>query len=197
VTDLAVALRGPSDQAAVLYSGIDFSELGRLVFNATGEPVFGTRTIGAAGDANGDGVPDILVGVLGGGADAGGAVHLFSGASRRVMRVYDGTTCQADNPASQCCAIDPEFGAALTGGDLDGDGLSDIVIGAPAYDGYPDSGDERTGRVYVFYSRPATECPSVSPISTRMASSTLKTSSTSCRRSSSKTRLPTSIGAAM
>ena len=33
-----------------------------------------------------------------------------------------------------------------------------MVIGAPGYDGYPDSGDEETGRVYVFFSRPSGPC---------------------------------------
>ena len=77
---------------------------------------FGTAVVGLA-DQNGDGVPDFAVGVPG--ADR---VDVFSGADRTRIRSLN----------------DPEgrsgmrFGYAVAGvGDIDGDGVEDIAVGAP------------------------------------------------------------------
>ena len=86
---------------------------------------FGTA-ITSAGDLNGDGTPDFAVSSPtwdGSGTDRG-RVRVFGGSDLRELHVVEGLVPGED------------FGRALAGGaDLDGDGVPDIVVGAPNADG--------------------------------------------------------------
>ena len=92
------------------------------------------EVVSAAGDVNGDGFPDVLVGALAANNNSGGALVL-SGSNAQVLQQWSGTQGQS------------QFGFALAdAGDLDGDGLSDIAVGAPLYNNR--NSDE--GTVYVY-----------------------------------------------
>ena len=106
---------------------------------------FGSSVAGA-GDFDGDGIPDIVVGAPG--DDAGGinrgAVHAMfmnrDGTSRRTAEI-SGTT-----PNGPALANFDQFGASVAGvGDLDGDGIPDIAVGAPG----DDSGGASRGAIHV------------------------------------------------
>jgi hypothetical protein len=81
------------------------------------------------GDTNGDGVPDVLVGAPGqdiGDEEDGltdvGVVYLYSGANGSLIRTL--------NHPNQ--TVDARFGFAVANaGDVNGDGVSDALIGAP------------------------------------------------------------------
>ncbi|MEM7203996.1 MAG: integrin alpha [Planctomycetota bacterium] len=105
--------------SATVYSGRDGSVIHTLDGQANEQ--LGSA-LALAGDVNGDGRPDLVVGMPG--ADEGGlgngAAAAFSGVNGSLLFRASGTG-----------AFD-RFGSAVAGaGDINGDGRSDIVVGAP------------------------------------------------------------------
>jgi len=87
--------------------------------------------VAAAGDVNGDGTPDLLIGAFG--QDDNGKAFLFSGKDGTLLRTF-----QAPQPQ-----LGGGFGFAVAAlGDLTGDRVPELIIGAFAQDG--------DGRAYVF-----------------------------------------------
>ena len=112
----------PSERAALVLTG-----------EAAGD-AFG-YAVAAAGDANGDGIGDVVVGAYGN--DAGG-----SAAGRAYVYFGGGSDPAADFIQTGQATLD-NLGFAVSGaGDVDGDGVSDLIVGAPYSDG-------DAGRVYL------------------------------------------------
>lgn len=97
------------------------------------------RTVADAGDIDGDGVPDLLVGAPfdnQGGVNSG-AVWVHSGRTGSVLWARNGDF-SGDN-----------FGWALDGlGDINGDGRGDYIVGAPGWDN-AGTWQSNSGAVYV------------------------------------------------
>jgi hypothetical protein len=98
-------------------------------------------SVGAAGDVNGDGYSDVIVGSYqydNGESDEGRAfVYLGSGSG-----VTSGPAWTAESNQ-----VDAHFGYSVgTAGDVNGDGYSDVIVGAPNYS----AGQAGEGRVYVY-----------------------------------------------
>ena len=114
--------------ADAIIFGADFNEVGRAV--------------APAGDLNGDGFGDIILGTDIAGIGSRGQVFIFNGplSGQRSVTTADATiTGSFDNES---------FGASVAmAGDVNGDGINDVIVGAPRF---PLNGID-TGRAYVFY----------------------------------------------
>lgn len=142
------------DGAGALYLAGATTDVGEQALNTVDYRIFGSQaggSIGAAvsagGDVNDDGIPDFVVGGwsidVDGRVDCG-AAYLYLG---------DPTLDGWDLPAQAFTSIagrDPEdhlgWAVDLTG-DLDGDGVADLVVGAPLGEGL----GLATGEVFVFF----------------------------------------------
>ncbi|MFO0847306.1 MAG: malectin domain-containing carbohydrate-binding protein [Gemmataceae bacterium] len=114
VADL-IAAAGPGGGPHVkVFDGATGAEL--ATFFAF-EPEFRGGLFVAAGDVDGDGVVDVVVGA---GAGGGPRVRVFSGRDRSVLADF--------------FAYDPGFrgGVTVAAGDVNGDGIADLVVGAGA-----------------------------------------------------------------
>jgi hypothetical protein len=131
VQDIAAGARG--GDLVHVWSGATGAPLLTLHGEQAGD-AFGFSAAGA-GDVNGDGHADILVGAVANdaaGTNAGRA-YVFSGAGGSLLYTIDG------NKAGDL------FGSAADGtGDLDGDGVGDLLIGAR------NAGHAHDGRVYAY-----------------------------------------------
>jgi hypothetical protein len=105
----------------------------------------GTNVAGA-GDVNGDGYADVIVGAPG--YDAGqageGAAFVFHGGPAGIAS-GDPSTASAQLESDQ---PDADFGSSVAGaGDVNGDGYADVIVGASLYD----SGESDEGAAFVFH----------------------------------------------
>jgi len=118
---------------AYIFSGADGSPLDTLISpNPKAGGGFGSSVAGI-GDINNDGRGDLIVGAYreNGGASAAGRAYIFSGAGGGLLRTLT-------SPAPRFEGL---FGQSVSGvKDVNGDGVSDIVIGT----------QQTTGRVYIF-----------------------------------------------
>jgi hypothetical protein len=102
-------------------------------------------SVDTAGDVNGDGYSDILIGApqfdyIYGNA---GYVFVFHGSAQGLSGgVHDSIEGEQENA---------QLGFSVgTAGDVNGDGYGDVIVGAP----YFDNGQASEGRVYVYQGSP-------------------------------------------
>ncbi len=98
----------------------------------------------ASGDANGDGIDDLAVGApsrVEGGFPDRGKVYLFTGTAGGLPSMAWSDLGDAGGD---------EFGKAVSMGDINADGIDDIVIGAPGYD----ETSLNRGRIYLYFGTP-------------------------------------------
>ncbi len=95
--------------------------------------VFGF-SVSSAGDVNGDGYSDVIVGDKGYSSDKGRAYIYFGGSSMN----------NAPDDSIIGEASGDLFGASVSSGDINGDGYADVIAGAYGY-------STNTGRAYMFF----------------------------------------------
>lgn len=104
------------------------------------------ESVASAGDVNGDGYDDVIVGADGysNGQTSEGRAFVFHGSRAGLS-----STPNWIAEGNQAVAL---FGSSVAGaGDVNGDGYSDVVIGAP----YFDNGQTNEGRAFVYHGSPS------------------------------------------
>ncbi|HEU4448454.1 MAG TPA: FG-GAP-like repeat-containing protein [Gaiellaceae bacterium] len=120
--DYADGSLGPGTGRAAVYSGADGSELRSWVGSEAGEGLGPGRE---AGDVDGDGLVDLAIGsyTSSDGAEQAGKVEIFSGADGSLVRRITSTT-PFENLGFDAVGV----------GDLDGDGVPDLLASAASGD---------------------------------------------------------------
>jgi hypothetical protein len=121
-------------------------------------------SVAAAGDFNGDGLPDLAIGAPLDDADGDAA---DSGDDRgRVFIYFGGVSFPSSFMTLNGTEIDGQFGFSVArAGDVDRNGVDDLLIGAP----FEDAGGTDRGRAYLFL---GSSSPSSSPSLTFAGSET-------------------------
>jgi hypothetical protein len=127
-------------------SSIDLSEADNTLIGEVYGDSAG-RIVSSAGDVDGDGLGDLLVGAMGnddGGTNAG-KTYLVLGSSVSLPSTM--SLSDADAALIGEAQDDYSGGSASTAGDVDGDGLGDVLVGSY----YNDEGGESAGKVYLMF----------------------------------------------
>jgi len=131
---------------------ININGVNGVVFEGEEADYYTGNSVSAAGDFNGDGIDDILIGAMraspNGNSNAGSSYVIFGDEDRLPnplplagLNSTNGIRLDSSSPSIRS-------GFSVSGaGDINGDGIDDVIIGAP-YSSYPSAG---TGASYVLF----------------------------------------------
>ncbi len=138
-------------------SGMDFSlpprlELTKVKASFVGENFYDSSgaTVCGAGDVNGDGYDDILIGAWGsdeGGTDAG-KVYLILGRPTGWRKLF--SLSRADASFLGEAKFDEAGKTIAAAGDVNGDGFADFLVGAQGND----AAGDKAGKTYLVFGKP-------------------------------------------
>ena len=145
LSDVLVGGPGPVNGSGVIFD-IRAEELpGSGDFDLEGQDNFSFGNgsgdvVASVGDINGDGFDDYVQTQPNNDSNAGYASIEFGNAGTGRTASYDPINAQLESTA--------QLGRDVSGGDFNGDGIADMIIGAPRFDGAPGA---ESGRAYVLF----------------------------------------------
>ena len=140
-------------------TAMDLSALGAGGFVINGEATLDESgfSVSAAGDVNGDGLADVIVGAYkanpAGGADAGKSYVVFGKATTTDVNLTDIAAGTGGGFVIKGVNANDVSGTSVSAaGDVNGDGLADVIVGAPQSD---PGGLANAGTSYVVFGKAA------------------------------------------
>jgi hypothetical protein len=158
---------GAADRSSIDLSAIAAGQGGYIIEPEPGGNTGFGRSLAAA-EINGDGLTDLVIGAHAADENRGRAYVAFGKADTSPITASDivagagGFAMQAEDNQSEvvCCS---ETGLSVGAGDINGDGLDDIVVAAPFMDL---AGQLHTGRTYVVFGKASGEMVQLSNVAT-------------------------------
>jgi hypothetical protein len=130
-------------QAYIYYGGSSMDNIADVTFSGAADNDYFGTSVSGAGDVNGDGYADVIVGALYadvGGINRGQAYIYYGGASMNPTPTADVTISGA--------ADNDNLGISVSGaGGVNGDGYADVIVGAYS----ADAGGTDRGQAYIYY----------------------------------------------
>ena len=154
---------GQTGTTAVNLSAVAASS-GGFVMNGEVAGDLSGISVSSAGDVDGDGMADLIIGSYantGAGADAGRSYVVFGKTSTTAINLSAVTAGTGGFVINGQCAYDQSGTSVSSAGDVNGDGLADLIVGAHNSD--PTAGAD-AGRSYVVFGKSATTAVELSAI---------------------------------
>ena len=164
VADLLVGAYGHANitgRSYVVFGGSDVGSSGVLAlsslngkngFKLDGEAMYdhSGQSVSAAGDINSDGVADLLVGAFGHASQTGRSYVVFGGPAVGGSGMMKLSSLNGKNGFKLDGEVAPDYSgySVSAAGDINGDGVADLLIGAPLHANI-------TGRSYVVFGGPS------------------------------------------
>ncbi|HEY5143557.1 MAG TPA: integrin alpha [Solirubrobacteraceae bacterium] len=168
---VAAAWCAPAFGALPQQSGsVDLLARANVQFDGASAGEVAGSSVAAAGDVNGDGLADIIVGAPraddNGRTDSGSAYVVFGRATPAPVDLF--TLGSAGFRIDGAASGDQAGFAVAAAGDVDGDGLADVIVGAPYADPVVSSVTRTdAGAAYVVFGRAGSEDVSLGALGAR------------------------------
>jgi len=131
---IGAAFAGSTGRAYIFYGGTSMDNIADVTMAGESASSFFGNSCSTAGDVNGDGYSDVIVGA-----------YQYSSATGRTYIFFGGASMNNAADVILLGTASSSFGYSVSvAGDINGDGYSDVIVGASGF-------NSSTGRAYLYY----------------------------------------------